>query len=275
MSRTTKLSDRMKRYELVSKSYLTNKMPAIIRIDGKAFHTYTRGLKKPFDDILMKSMQETMKALCEEIQGCVLGYTQSDEISLVLIDYQTHDTAAWFDYGVQKCASIAASKATKHFNRLFTKYASEWMDNYHEAWNVSEEDTKYYHTLMKCIEQGAEFDARIFSIPVSEVCNYIYWRQDDATRNSIQMVGHAYFSKSEMHRKSNNQVQDMLFLKHGINWNDFSIPKKRGTCCVKKEMEVVHEGQTYYRKKWIIDDHIPIFIGENRRYIDDLVDLIH
>mgnify|MGYP003301819708 CR=1 FL=1 len=274
MSRTTKLSDRMKRYEQTTDISLPLKTPAIIRIDGRAFHTFTRGLKRPFDEILMKSMQETMLALCEEIQGCVLGYTQSDEISLVLVDYQTVKTAAWFDYRAQKCASIAASKATKHFNRIFSKYANEWIEDYYEAWNTSDEEEKYSQALKRCMEEGAEFDARIFPIPVAEVCNYMYWRQDDATRNSIQMLGRAYFSKKEMDRKNNNQVQDMLFINHGVNWNNCSIPQKRGSCCIRVEREYLDkDNNTFKRKKWIIDREIPIFIGEDRKYIDNLINL--
>ena len=87
MDKTT-IGNRMKNnYENITRYYLTRRMPVIIRIDGKAFHTFTRGFKKPFDDVLVKTMQDTMKYLCENIQGCVLGYTQSDEISLVLTDY--------------------------------------------------------------------------------------------------------------------------------------------------------------------------------------------
>lgn len=267
--RVTALSKRMKRYEAVSKSYLSLRTPAVLRIDGRAFHTFTRGLKKPFDQILMKSMQKTMMALCEEIQGCVFGYTQSDEISLVLVDYQTKDTAAWFDYGVQKCASIAASKATKHFNRFFSEYANEWIDDYHESWNVTEEEAKYARTLMKCMEEGAEFDARIFSMPKDEVCNYLFWRQDDATRNSIQMVGHANFSNSEMQKKSNNEIQEMLFSQKGINWNDFSIPEKRGTACIKVEREYqTPDGKLFARKKWELDKKMPILSGDDRAYVE-------
>ncbi|MBQ8167101.1 MAG: tRNA(His) guanylyltransferase Thg1 family protein, partial [Lachnospiraceae bacterium] len=106
-------------YEQISKTKLMRRTPVIIRIDGKAFHTFTRGFAKPFDMVLMKSMQETTKYLCENIQGCVLGYTQSDEITLLLIDYQKFETSAWFDYEVQKMCSIAASMATMAFNRLF------------------------------------------------------------------------------------------------------------------------------------------------------------
>ena len=113
------LGDRMKTYEYVTRTYLTRRMPVIIRLDGKAFHTFTRGLKKPFDEIFVKAMQDTMKHLCENVQGCVLGYTQSDEITLVLVDYHDRDTSAWFDNNIQKMASVSASMATMAFNQYF------------------------------------------------------------------------------------------------------------------------------------------------------------
>lgn len=113
------LGDRMKRYESVPKNFLVRRVPVVIRVDGKAFHTFTRGMKKPFDSILMNTMKDTMKYLCENIQGCVLGYTQSDEITLVLTDYATITTDAWFGYNVQKLTSIAASMATMAFNSAF------------------------------------------------------------------------------------------------------------------------------------------------------------
>ena len=113
------LGDRMKKYEGVPKTALMRRNPVIIRIDGKAFHTFTRGFRRPFDNVLIESMQKTMKYLCEDIQGCKLGYYQSDEISLLLTDYENINTAAWFDYEVQKMCSIAASMATLAFNRYF------------------------------------------------------------------------------------------------------------------------------------------------------------
>ena len=115
------LGKRMKEfYEQVPKIRLVRRMPVMIRIDGKAFHTFTRGFQKPFDDVLIKSMQETMKYLCENIQGCVFGYTQSDEITLVLVDYKKLTSSAWFDYEVQKMCSISASMATMIFNKVFS-----------------------------------------------------------------------------------------------------------------------------------------------------------
>ena len=115
------LGRRMKEYyEQIPKTKLMRRCPVIIRIDGKAFHSFTKGFNRPFDDVLMEAMQETMKYLCENIQGCVLGYHQSDEISLVLVDYQKLNSDAWFDYEVQKICSIAASMATMAFNKYFS-----------------------------------------------------------------------------------------------------------------------------------------------------------
>ena len=115
----------MKGYESVSKTRLVSRMPVIIRIDGKAFHTFTRGFKKPFDEVLIKSIQDTMKYLCENIQGCVLGYHQSDEITLVLVDYKKLNSSSWFDNEVQKICSIAASMATMAFNKFFKSNVEE------------------------------------------------------------------------------------------------------------------------------------------------------
>lgn len=153
--------------------------PVAIRIDGKAFHTFTRGFQKPFDTTLMMAMQQTMKFLCENIQGCVFGFTQSDEITLILVDYKKLTSAAWFDYEVQKICSISASMATMAFNRYFCDAVTEYCDN----WNT---DSKIRSAYWDSCEKGAMFDARCFNIPKEEVCNLIYWRQLDATRNSIQ-----------------------------------------------------------------------------------------
>ena len=111
------LGNRMKNYEHTSRTYLTRRLPVIIRLDGKAFHTFTKGLKKPFDEILIDAMWETAKYLCKSIQGCKIAYVQSDEISLLLTDYDTIESCAWFDNNIQKMVSISASMATLAFNR--------------------------------------------------------------------------------------------------------------------------------------------------------------
>lgn len=273
------LGMRMKNnYENISKTKLMRRTPVAIRIDGKAFHTFTKGFEKPFDMVLIKSMQQTMKYLCENIQGCVFGYCQSDEITLILADYQTLTTDAWFDYEVQKICSISASMATIAFNKYFSKNVFD----YALMANVDTTGKKYPYKEIyaKAVEKGAMFDARCFNIPKEEVTNLIYWRQLDATRNSIQMVGQANFSHKELQNKTCNMIQDMLHEQKGINWNDFPTVCKRGTACVKKyekEGHWVDYGNITgfvvdkINSKWMLDTEIPIFKGEDREYVDRLI----
>lgn len=268
------LSIRMKSfYETVPKLKLMRKCPVILRIDGRHFHSVTRGLKRPFDEILAETMKDTMKYLCENVQGCVLGYTQSDEISLLLIDYQNIDTSAWFDYEVQKLCSISAGMATLAFNKSFEKRTNEYIDAVMDMQDSDlETEKKYITTLKKIIDKGAMFDARCFNIPKEEVTNYFYWRQVDATRNSIQMLGQANFSHKELQNKSSSNIQDMLMLEKGINWNDCPTWQKRGSCCIKKEYNC-ENNILAVRKKWTIDNEIPIFRNEGREYIENLVNV--
>lgn len=256
------LGNRMKEsYENISRIYLPRRIPVIIRIDGKAFHTFTRGFKKPFDNILMTAMQDTMKYLCENIQGCVFGYTQSDEITLVLTDYATITTDAWFGYNVQKMASVSASMATLAFNHAFAKQLTSVEDN--------EEFGVYLSKVNK-----AMFDARVFSVPKDEVCNCLIWRQQDATRNSIEAVGQAYFSANQLHKKTTNMIQEMLWQVHGVNWNDFPVDCKRGSSCYRVTETTpmpnprnADEEINVIRRRWIIDKGIPIFTRD-REFVE-------
>jgi tRNA(His) 5'-end guanylyltransferase len=273
MANKDSLSDRMKCYENVTRNYLTRRAPAIIRVDGKAFHSFTRGFKKPFDGIFVKSMQETMKYLCENIQGCVLGYTQSDEITLVIIDYEKIESCAWFDNNIQKMASISASMATLAFNKYFSANVYKYIEDYKKEHQLIfiEEDNKYYNTLIDAIKKGAMFDSRVFTLPKEEVVNCVIWRQQDATRNSINSVGQANFSHKQLQNKSCNDVQDMLMSEKGINWNDYTTTLKRGSCCIKMPQKI-NDGtkQEYIRNKWIIDNEIPIFT-QDREYINSRI----
>lgn len=280
MSAYTDLDVRMKEfYEFIPKTKLMRRTPVILRIDGKAFHSFTKGFKKPFDEILIKSMQETMKYLCENIQGCVLGYTQSDEISLLLVDYKNLNSSAWFDYEVQKLCSVSASMATMAFNKAFSENINKYYrDNTDvtplptgKIYYSEEFDRDYFNTLTGAREKGAMFDARCFNIPKEEVANLFYWRQKDASKNSVQMLGRAYFSHKELHNKNGSQIQDMLMLQKNINWNDLPTTQKRGSCCIKEQYEVNIEEKPCIRTRWIIDNEIPIFSGENRAYIENLV----
>lgn len=263
------LGTRMKEYyEAIPKIRLMRRTPVAIRIDGKAFHTFTRGFAKPFDEVLGNAMVRTMEYLCKNIQGCVFGYTQSDEITLLLIDYQTFETDAWFDYEVQKMCSIAASMATMAFNRFFVEEVEHYCSNeYINCAGFNDVNRVYSLEELKTVDpalyayhtgivKGAVFDARVFSIPKEEVTNLVYWRQLDATRNSIQMVGQANFSHNELQGKSCNMIQDMLHEQRGINWNDFETRWKRGVAWTR------HGG---------IDYDMPILKGESREYVDTVI----
>ncbi len=199
------LGDRMKEfYENIFRFKLPHKSYFLIRVDGKAFKTYTKGFQKPFDNHLIDTMNETCKYLCTKIQGAKLGFVQSDEISILLTDLDDIKTSLWFDGNIQKICSVSASLATGQFNSLINK------------------------------TEIAFFDARIMCIPSKEeVVNYFIWRQEDATRNSIQSVARAYCSHKECDNLNCNKLQELVFQKHRINWNDYDDGLKRGRCVIK------------------------------------------
>lgn len=259
------LGTRMKTfYENTYRFGMTRRMPVAIRIDGKAFHTFTKGFERPFDEVLSNAMVRTMEYLCKNIQGCVFGYTQSDEITLILLDYQTLQTEAWFGYEIQKICSISASMATMAFNKFF----GDEVHKFHEEhcridehfgyctnhWD-NKENEKVYEIYCKKL-RTALFDSRCFNIPKEEVCNLIYWRQLDATRNSIQMVGQANFSHTELQGKSCKEIQEMLFFGRGFDWSYLPSRWKHGVA---------------WRKGFGIDFNMPILKGEKRKYVEDLI----
>lgn len=248
------LGDRMKGYEYVTRTYLPNRMPIIIRLDGRAFHTFTRNFNKPFDKPFMGVMQKVTAKLVEEIPGCVFGYTQSDEISLLLKNDQTNNTEPWFKNNISKIVSISASMATLYFNRKFDEAIVEYVEDFGKDSTIS--------VYMKAIEKGALFDSRVFVIPEDEIVNYFIWRQQDATRNSIQMVGQANFSHKELQYLKTNVIQDKLFTEKDINWNDYPVPCKRGTAIYKIDKTISDEAKSKVK----IDKNIPIFT-EDRDFV--------
>ena len=263
------LGDRMKEfYENRVKTKLIRRMPVIIRLDGRSFHVFTRGFAKPFDKRMIEAMQETTLELCKNIQGCVFGYTQSDEITLILVDYNDIDVSAWYDYETQKICSVAASMATLYFNRIFHNKIREFVNNHYKVIidkeTYGEELSNSVNELLRAynnsIELGAMFDARCFNVPISDVCNAILWRQQDASRNSINALGQKWFKHKELDGKNTSQVQDMLMEKYGINWNNLSTVEKRGTAIIKDE-----------NGKWFIDEEMPILKGEDRKYVESRI----
>ena len=227
------LSDRMKRYEGVTKSYLMPKTPAIIRIDGKAFHTWTKGLDRPFDELFYACMSNTAKELVNAIQGATIAYGQSDEISILLKDYATYETDAWFGGNVQKIASISASIATAVFNKTAVTLG---------------------------IDRGktAFFDARVFTLPTHEVTNYFIWRQKDFHRNSIQAVGQHFLGHKAMQGKSTQDVVDALReLEDPVDWyNDYDSVYKRGYAYIRGQNNVNFDIPTFMEVRDFIEVHV-------------------
>jgi tRNA(His) guanylyltransferase len=224
------LGDRMKKqYEDRARIMLPRRSYTIIRVDGKSFHTFTRHCNKPYDSLLATSLDSAAMALCEEAQGVQFAYLQSDEMSFLLTDFAQTTTEAWFDGNLQKIASIAASTVTAHFNRVYN------------AGNL------------------ALFDARAFTIPDPiEVENYFIWRQQDATRNSIQSLAQSHFSHKKLHGLNTSQLQELLFSEKGVNWNDTDLYWKRGRCVVR------------FESGWAVDMKIPTFT-QQREYLTSRV----
>jgi tRNA(His) 5'-end guanylyltransferase len=273
------LGNRMKNYENVPKISLMRRTPVAIRLDMRAGHTFTRGFCKPFDKVFMESMQKTMKYLCENVAGCVVGYTQSDEITLILTDYEKLETQAWFDNQLEKLVSISASMATFAFNKVFTAKVQNMIADYEYqaskgflSAEIQQEINKYLAKLQTAADKGAMFDSRAFNIPKEEVTNLILWRQLDAIRNSINSVGQANFTHKELQGKSSKEVKQMLLEQKNIDWNKLPITQQRGSCCIKNEYTATPDSQTKLHY-WIIDNNIPIFKGEDRAYIDKKVGL--
>ena len=194
------LDERMRSYEDSSRVYLPRRLPLIVRVDGRAFHTLTAHMRKPWDLVIHNAMVEVAAALMKEAQGAKLAYAQSDEVSVLLTDYDALNTEAWFGKNLQKIVSVSASVAALAFNHGSL------------SWNL----------------EGA-FDARAFVLPKEEVANYFIWRQRDCERNSIQGLAQAHFPHKHLHGLNTSQLQDKLMSEASVNWNDCEPWQKRGT----------------------------------------------
>jgi tRNA(His) guanylyltransferase len=223
------LSTRMKSYENAYRYSMPRRSYTLIRVDGKAFHTYTGGLKRPFDEGFIDDMNATAAYLCKNMQGAKLAYVQSDEISILLTDFDGMTTQAWFENNVQKMVSVAASMATAKFNQL--RMVREAEDNKFYFGDDPDRLVNVTGALTyEEIEQFklAEFDARVWQIPQkTEVENYFIFRQQDATRNSISAVAQSLYSHKELEGVSSDDKQELIFQK-GTNWNDYPTGQKRG-----------------------------------------------
>ena len=226
------LGDRMKRYEAAASPVLPWRLPVVVRVDGKAFHTWTRGLERPWSAAFSTAMDSAALLLCKEMQGARLAFVQSDEISVLLWPWRTVESMPWFDNQLSKIVSVAAGLASAEMT-----LCSE---------------------LVHGGPRRAVFDARAFAIPESDVANYFVWRQQDAERNSLLGLTQAHYSHREMHGAKKAQMHDLLHAK-GVNWNDLPTEQKRGRCIRRSGANDMED--------WIVDREIPIFT-QAREYIE-------
>lgn len=270
------LGDRMKTYEESVGSSLVKRTPAILRVDGRSFHTFTKGFDKPCDERMQRCMHAVALALCEDISTARIAYGQSDEVSVLLVDYNRLDSDQWFNGTVQKIVSSASATATMAFNRemyRLSKEASEvWSSKITDS-RLRAADTDPYLEKLTFLEgklNRAAFDARVFSIPREDAANNFVWRQQDAVRNSIQGMGQARFSHKELQGKSCDEIQEMLFSQHDINWNNLPVEQKRGFAVYRKPGVKDTPSGSVEAMMWAVDTEIPTFT-KDRDFVDTLV----
>lgn len=257
------IGDRMKsQYENRTKYFLPRRTYTVIRLDGKAFHSFTKDLDRPYDSGFMSIMDSTAVHLCRNLQGAKFAYIQSDEISILLTDFETPTTQAYFDGEIQKIVSVSASLATGIFNHYYST-------------------GRHISTLNQTLRIAA-FDSRVFTIPdPTEVENYFIWRQQDATRNAIQMAGQAHFSHSSLQGISCEEIQEKLFQEKQVNFDKYPVGFKRGRLVTyqalpnyiytKKDDELTQTIENM-RHSWVIEGP-PIFT-KDREYLRKLIPLI-
>lgn len=205
------LGDRIKKYEAVTCTSATARMPLMIRVDGRAFHTFTRGMVRPYDQHLISAMVYAAHQVAESMQGFKSAYIQSDEATFCITDYDDITTQGWFDYDLFKVVSISAAIMTAHFAAKFSNAA-----------------------------RGIPvFDSRAFPIPADDVVNAFLWRAKDWERNSLQMFARANFSSKQLHGKKREDMHNMLH-NIGKNWTTDTTPQQRnGTFLIKTESGIV------------------------------------
>ncbi|HWA29149.1 MAG TPA: tRNA(His) guanylyltransferase Thg1 family protein [Lacunisphaera sp.] len=238
MTSTDSLGDRMKAHESAFRACLPPRTPVIIRVDGRAFHTYTLGLERPFSEPLIEAMNRVAVELCGQIQGARLAYVQSDEVSVLIHSYETYASQPWFGNEIQKMVSVAAGIASSTMTRASVDVFGQM--------------------------RVATFDARVFALPEHEVTNYFLWRQNDASRNSVQMLARSMFSHRRCHGLNQAQLNELCFTEGGKNWNDLPTRHRRGRCIARERRDLMHW-------QWVVDNEIPIWKGEGREYIERLL----
>jgi tRNA(His) guanylyltransferase len=210
---TEGLDDRCKRYELAEAGRSAMRgLPLLARLDGRAFHTFTRGLRRPFEPGMSTSMIETTRYLVQEMTA-LIGYTQSDEITLAWYEPSSSTSEYAFSGRFQKLASVLAGLASAKFVQLVAKH------------------------LPSKADETPCFDCRVWQVPtLADAADVFVWREDDASKNSVSMAASAHYSDAELDGKNGSQKQEMLFGK-GVNWNDYPSFFKRGSYLQRKTVD--------------------------------------
>jgi tRNA(His) 5'-end guanylyltransferase len=178
-------------------------LPICARIDGKRFSAWTQGLARPYDRRLSDLMVEVTIKLVEETQA-LIGYTQSDEISLVFYSDDLK-RAPFLDGRIQKLTSILASMTTAHFNMRLAAVLPERAD------------------------RPALFDCRAWTVPTrEEATNVLLWRERDASKNSLSMAARHYYPHAQLDGAKGPQLHELLH-QVAVNWNDYPPFFKRGS----------------------------------------------
>lgn len=247
------LGDRMKMYESVPKTRLERRQPVLIRLDGKAFHTFTRSFERPWDERLHRAMWDAAKALCAQMAGAKVAYIQSDEITVLLTDYDREDTQPWFDYEVQKLCSVSAAICTGAF-----------------MVSLMQED-HFAEQILTCNWHPPAFDSRCWNVSREEVTNAFIWRQMDAMRNSLAMVCQTHFSPKQLHGKPRAEQLEMLSA-IGVDWHSLHPMQRHGVCVVRETFQAPNPmgGDPVMRSRWVVDTGIPVFT-QDRLYIERFV----
>lgn len=237
-SKNDPLAKRMKSYEALAKSFVTSDGLIMMRLDGKKFSKYTSKFKRPFDEGFIEDMNELAKFLCSNIQGAILGYVQSDEISIFIWNKGKTESQIWFNGEIDKMESISASWAGGEFNRLrLLRECSSKEDN-----KLSLEEIQNF--------KFAAFDSRVFELPnEQEIVNYFIWRQKDFIRNSISTVGRTYL-KTNLEYKTSLDIKEML-LENGIDWNNFPQDQKYGRFIFKETYDLLMNDVIVKRNRWV------------------------
>lgn len=221
-NRKDELGDRMKAYENVTRYHISPRSYVFVRVDGRAFHSYLKNSVKPFDQTVTEDMDSTAIYLCENIQNAKIGYVQSDEITILLTDFDTFTTQQFFGGNIQKITSISASMAAAKFNQM--RIARQLCNVFSTNGNMKVSDMSM-----------ATFDCRVWTVPSQwEAFNTFVWRNQDCTRNSVSMVAQAFFSHKELQGRSTMAMRSML-LDNKTPWDDYSAKDRFGRIIVKEE----------------------------------------